>query len=249
MAEPSPSAADMEKDPLIKMAECRICQEEDPIHNLESPCACNGSLKFVHRRCVQRWCNEKGNTTCEICHKPYEPNYTVPQPPPEEIAIDISGWTVSNTSFDLHDARIFAMAEAERRFLEAEYDDYQSTNGGGSAFLRSVALIVMALLIMRHALALTDPEETDDADDESALFSLFLLRVCAFLLPCYIMAWAVSIIQHRMQEQEATGALTATHFAFVLHTDPTRERQFARAVAAAEAATAPPNVIPSQETV
>lgn len=23
--------------------------------------------QFAHRDCIQRWCNEKGNTTCEIC--------------------------------------------------------------------------------------------------------------------------------------------------------------------------------------
>lgn len=25
--------------------------------------------QYAHRKCVQRWCNEKGDTTCEICHK------------------------------------------------------------------------------------------------------------------------------------------------------------------------------------
>lgn len=25
--------------------------------------------QYAHRRCVQRWCNEKGDTTCEICHQ------------------------------------------------------------------------------------------------------------------------------------------------------------------------------------
>lgn len=34
-----------EEAPLIGMGECRICQEEDSINNLESPCACSGSLK------------------------------------------------------------------------------------------------------------------------------------------------------------------------------------------------------------
>lgn len=34
-----------EDEPLIQMAECRICQEEDSINNLETPCACSGSLK------------------------------------------------------------------------------------------------------------------------------------------------------------------------------------------------------------
>ncbi|CAK9138110.1 unnamed protein product [Ilex paraguariensis] len=58
-----------EEEPLIQTVECRICQEEDNIKNLEVPCACSGSLKFAHRNCVQRWCNEKGDITCEICHQ------------------------------------------------------------------------------------------------------------------------------------------------------------------------------------
>lgn len=34
-----------EEKPLIQLVECRICQEEDSINNLETPCACSGSLK------------------------------------------------------------------------------------------------------------------------------------------------------------------------------------------------------------
>lgn len=54
-AGPSSSVADDEKieenddlneqEPLLKMMECRICQEEDNLENLETPCACSGSLK------------------------------------------------------------------------------------------------------------------------------------------------------------------------------------------------------------
>lgn len=25
--------------------------------------------QYAHRKCVQRWCNEKGNIICEICHQ------------------------------------------------------------------------------------------------------------------------------------------------------------------------------------
>lgn len=38
-------AGDNEEQPLIQMGECRICQDEDSIQNLETPCACSGSLK------------------------------------------------------------------------------------------------------------------------------------------------------------------------------------------------------------
>ncbi|KAG6759953.1 hypothetical protein POTOM_036450 [Populus tomentosa] len=186
-----------EEEPLIQGAECRICQEEDSVSNLENPCACSGSLKYAHRKCVQHWCNEKGDITCEICHQPYQPGYTAPPHPPhsEDTAIDIGGgWTISGTQLDLRDPRLLAIAEAERHFLEAEYDDYAASNASGAAFCRSVALILMALLLLRHALTATD---SDGEDDVSTFFSLFLLRAAGFLLPCYIMAWAISILQRR----------------------------------------------------
>lgn len=214
-----------EDEPLINGAECRICQEEDHISSLEVPCGCSGSLKYAHRKCVQRWCNEKGDITCEICHQPYQPGYTAPPPAPrpEDAAIDIGGgWTLSGTPLDLHDPRLLAIAETERQFLEAEYDDYAASSASGAAFCRSAALILMALLLLRHAWSVPD---ADDEDDMSAVFSLFLLRAAGFLLPCYIMAWAISILQRRRQRQEA-AALAATQVAFVLQSGQRRGLQF-----------------------
>ncbi|EPS63401.1 hypothetical protein M569_11384, partial [Genlisea aurea] len=46
---------------------CRFCFDGENISRLEAPCCCSGTIKFAHRDCVQRWCDEKGNTTCEIC--------------------------------------------------------------------------------------------------------------------------------------------------------------------------------------
>ncbi|KAK8952272.1 hypothetical protein KSP39_PZI004689 [Platanthera zijinensis] len=50
---------------------CRICHEEEEqdTTTMETPCACSGTLKFAHRGCVQRWCDRKGSTICEICLK------------------------------------------------------------------------------------------------------------------------------------------------------------------------------------
>ncbi|XP_057466421.1 uncharacterized protein LOC130755871 [Actinidia eriantha] len=210
-----------EEEPLIQMVECRICQEEDSIQNLEIPCACSGSLKFAHRKCVQRWCNEKGDITCEICHQPYQSGYTTPPlvPRSEDTTIDISGdWTISGSHLNLHDPRLLAMAAAERRLLEAQYDESADANAGGFAFCRVAVLILMALLLLRHALTITTGDDDDD-DDASTIFSLFLLRAAGFLLPCYIVAWAISILQRRRQRQEAaaaTAALTATEVAFMI---------------------------------
>jgi len=228
--------------------ECRICQEEDSIKNLETPCACSGSLKFAHRKCVQRWCNEKGDITCEICHQPYHPGYTAPPPAPraEDTIVDISGsWAISGNPLDLHDPRLLAMAAAERNLLEAEYDEYADTNADGAAFFRSAALILMALLLLRHALTIGNGD--DDDDDASTFFSLFLLRAAGFLLPCYIMAWAISILQRRRQRQDAAAALAATEVAFMIQQGQRRGLQFT--IPPVPAATPGPAVNPPQEPV
>ncbi|EEE68755.1 hypothetical protein OsJ_27447 [Oryza sativa Japonica Group] len=233
-----------EEEPLIQTVECRICQEEDNISNLESPCACTGSLKYAHRACVQRWCDEKGDLTCEICHEPYKHGYTaLPRAHPDETTIDIrqasilyyshffiyfnylpvpitiGGWTITGTAFDLHDPRIIAMAQ--NHIMEADYDDYSVTNASSAAFCRSAALILMALLVLRHVLVLTD----EDEDDASSMFLLFLLRVTGFLLPFYIMAWAINILQGRRRRQVA-AALAATEVAFILQSGQRRGMNF-----------------------
>ncbi|CAA7035062.1 unnamed protein product [Microthlaspi erraticum] len=208
---------DDEEEPLIQSVECRICQEEDSVKNLESPCSCSGSLKYAHRKCVQRWCNEKGDTICEICHKPYQSGYTAPPPPPaDDTVIDISEDWTNGVPLDMNDPRILAMAAAERHFFDAEIEDYADSNADGAAFCRSAALILMALLLLRHALNLTNNNSDEDEDDPSAFFLLFMLRAATFLLPCYIMAWAISILQRRRQRQEA-AALAAAEVAFMLH--------------------------------
>ncbi|KAG5536606.1 hypothetical protein RHGRI_024135 [Rhododendron griersonianum] len=244
-----------ELEPLIQMVECRICQEEDSIKNLETPCACSGSLKlcfnqFAHRKCVQRWCNEKGDITCEICHQPYHSGYTAPPPAPrsEDTTIDIrqvyASWTISGNPLDLHDPRLLAMAAAERNLLETEYDEYADTNADGAAFFRSAALILMALLLLRHALSIGNG---DDDDDASTFFSLFLLRAAGFLLPCYIMAWAISILQRRRQRQDAAAALAATEVAFMIQQGQRRGLHFT--IPPVPAAMPGPAVNPPQEPV
>ncbi|CAN1795551.1 hypothetical protein LINPERHAP1_LOCUS20648 [Linum perenne] len=190
-----------ENEPLIQTVECRICQEEDSLVNLEVPCACSGSLK------------------------PYQPGYTAPPPPqPDDCAIDMGeGWTINGSPLDLHDPRILAMAAAERHLLDDEYDEYADGSANGAAFCRSAALILMALLLLRHAMSLNNSDSDDD--DVSTFFSLFLLRAAGFLLPCYIMAWAISILQRRRQRQEAE-ALAASEVAFMIQAGNSRGLHF-----------------------
>lgn len=203
-----------------EFVECRICQEEDEDRRMEIPCACSGSMKYAHRKCVQRWCNEKGDTTCEICQQTYKHGYTAPQRPHSGgIAIDISGnW---GSQLDLDDPRVIAMAAAEHRLLEAEYDEYTAGNSSGAACCRSAALIFMALLLLRHALAIASA----GGDEDVSTFFTLLLRTAGFLLPCYIMARAMNIIQNRRQRQEAV--MTAAEVAFLMQARRARGLRFA----------------------
>ena len=50
--------------------ECRICLETSG--ELISLCGCNGSLKYVHKNCIEQWIAYNGNINiCELCNKEY----------------------------------------------------------------------------------------------------------------------------------------------------------------------------------
>ncbi|KAG6499945.1 hypothetical protein ZIOFF_039759 [Zingiber officinale] len=266
-----------EEEPLIQSVDCRICQEEDHVENLEVPCACNGSLKipdrvdrhallhgfqcikliyvfqyvytlvivwitmllsgghvntikqkqilgldspmYAHRACIQRWCNEKGDTTCEICHEQYKPGYTTPPRIHfDDTTIDIN-WLITGSALDLHDRHVLTMRAAHHHLVEGDYDGYAS-NDSGAVFCRSVTLILMALLLLRHALIINNAdgnEDDSDVEDASAYFSLFLLRALGFLLPCYFMAWIITIMQRQRERQvKSFGMLEIPPLATIL---------------------------------
>ncbi|KAK1379593.1 RING-CH-type domain-containing protein [Heracleum sosnowskyi] len=208
-------------DETASWRECRICHDEDSICNMETPCTCRGTLMFAHRKCVQQWCNEKGDISCEICQQPYQPGYTAPPRPQfETITLDIGGgWQISGTPLDLHDFLSMAIPEEERQLLEGDDDDdSDSVNDTGAAFFRSVvALVLMALLLFHHAFALSDDKE----EDNLSVLTFILLRTIFFILPCYIIAWVISLLHHRRQRQEA-AAVAATQFAIALQSGQVR---------------------------
>ncbi|KAF1874864.1 hypothetical protein Lal_00007479 [Lupinus albus] len=157
------SSSSNKDDGDVVVEECRICQEEDQVQDMEAPCSCNGSLKkldyeyvsslvlamqFAHRKCIQRWCNKKGNTTCEICNQAFSPNYSIPPVRSNDImAIDISFYFNEfyvipkhrqewERSSDFH----LALASAEHQFLQTEYEDCAITQISSVACLRSATL-------------------------------------------------------------------------------------------------------------
>ena len=62
------------------MALCRVCLEGyKPKNKLITPCKCNGSIKFVHRKCLLKWIkfrvgDIKTKYKCEICNTKFNIN-------------------------------------------------------------------------------------------------------------------------------------------------------------------------------
>ncbi|VVB10644.1 unnamed protein product [Arabis nemorensis] len=51
---------------------CRICRSpEGPDNPLRYPCACRGSIKYVHQECLLLWLNRTGYKQCEVCKRSY----------------------------------------------------------------------------------------------------------------------------------------------------------------------------------
>ena len=55
---------------------CRICMEEEPIDSpsMVAPCACSGSVRYVHRRCLAVWISTnpaKNLRGCSTCSSPW----------------------------------------------------------------------------------------------------------------------------------------------------------------------------------
>lgn len=52
---------------------CRICRNSGDADNpLRYPCACSGSIKFVHQDCLLQWLNHSNARQCEV-HLPLSP--------------------------------------------------------------------------------------------------------------------------------------------------------------------------------
>ena len=52
---------------------CRYCYMDNFQKSMIAPCKCDGSVKYVHIYCLERWRRLKNNPSrCEICNKKYK---------------------------------------------------------------------------------------------------------------------------------------------------------------------------------
>eukprot|EP00658_Telonema_sp_P-2_P013220 TRINITY_DN15005_c0_g1_i1.p1 TRINITY_DN15005_c0_g1~~TRINITY_DN15005_c0_g1_i1.p1 ORF type:complete len:486 (+),score=95.62 TRINITY_DN15005_c0_g1_i1:3-1460(+) len=77
---------------------CRICRVGDPLSDLIAPCACNGSSKFIHRDCLNRWrtltTNPEHQRLCAECKTPYQLEFVQDLTEAEGGAVERAGRAV-----------------------------------------------------------------------------------------------------------------------------------------------------------
>jgi len=55
------------------MLRCRYCLEDDNLSALLAPCACKGTMQYVHEACLVNWLTCGGKSRCEVCKCKFEP--------------------------------------------------------------------------------------------------------------------------------------------------------------------------------
>ncbi|XP_022997792.1 uncharacterized protein LOC111492643 isoform X1 [Cucurbita maxima] len=175
-----------------------ICHDEDDESNMETPCSCRGSLKYAHRMCVQRWCNEKGNIICEICHQDFKPGYTAP--PHVFYNGGISSLMHFRGSWEMSRLNQHVPAEMlDHEYLDSAFDDFISPSPCSVLCCRIVAVMFIVLLVLRHTL----PIIISGAGEFSLTLLMFLiLRIVGILLPIYVMVRVFTSIRRRRHYQD-----------------------------------------------
>lgn len=185
-------------------AHCRICHEEEfeSRKSLEAPCACSGTVKFAHRDCIQRWCNEKGNTICEICLKEYGPGYTAVTLASKKSQLIEAAVTIRDSleiprrDHGPRNPRLVAIAEGVA--MEAEFSECTSAADRGASCCRTLAFTFTVLLLLKHIFAAVTAETKDYP---FTLFTVLILRAGGIVLPMYVLIRTIAAIQRSIRRQ------------------------------------------------
>ncbi|CAA0393163.1 unnamed protein product [Arabidopsis thaliana] len=186
----------------VRITRCRICHEEEEESFFEVPCACSGTVKFAHRNCIQRWCNEKGNTTCEICLQVYKDGYTAVSKQSklieQEVTIRVNGRRRRRSR------RLVSIAESD-------ISQCNSVADRGASFCRSLTFTLSVFLLMKHTFDVIYGTE----EYPFSVFTVLTLKAIGILLPMSIIIRTISTIQktlrrrHQYPESEEEDRLSS----------------------------------------
>ncbi|ONK63188.1 uncharacterized protein A4U43_C07F12310 [Asparagus officinalis] len=150
-------------------------------------------FQFAHRRCIQRWCDEKGSTVCEICLQKFEPGYTVP---PKLALLDIAV-TIRGS---LEVPRLNYESQNTGLIDEESDNDYPGCSPPShpsAALFRTIALIFMVLILARHLVIVL---ATGEGNYPFAAATVLLLRASGIFLPFYCIMRIIAAIQKKQQQ-------------------------------------------------
>ncbi|KAL4370406.1 hypothetical protein HN51_014900 [Arachis hypogaea] len=167
---------------------CRICHEEEfeSSTTLEAPCSCSGTVKFAHRDCIQRWCNEKGNTICELCLQQYQPGYTAK---PKKSHINDEAMS-TRMEEEESNGRIEIMDEVE------EQPECNAATQRSASCCRTIALAFTFVLLVRHIFAVLS---SGTEDYPFTLVTVIILKASGIILPMYIIIRTIGAIHNSVQ--------------------------------------------------
>ncbi|OIT06965.1 PREDICTED: E3 ubiquitin-protein ligase MARCH8-like [Nicotiana attenuata] len=173
---------------------CRICHEQEfeSLKSLETPCACSGTVKFAHRDCIQRWCNEKGNTTCEICLQKFESGFYVPSPK-KVYLVDNTAVTIRGSLEVIRRSEAEPESSAEEEEEEILESQCSQTRDRNYSYCRTALLIFTIVLLMRHVLMVLNGGAKDYP---FTLPTLILIKASGIILPMYIIIMMITKIQN-----------------------------------------------------
>ncbi|KAG0497337.1 hypothetical protein HPP92_002028 [Vanilla planifolia] len=175
---------------------CRICHDEEESPScMESPCSCSGTLKFAHRRCTQRWCDEKGATS------KFEPNYSVKAASTAEthlvdVAVTIRG-SLEVPRYNYEPQRSPLVSVDEDR-PERGYNECSLESNRRAQMLQIVPLTFAIMLLLKHLIALQSAAAEDYA---FTLATVFLLRAVGILFPFFCIMRLITEI-HKLRDRE-----------------------------------------------
>ncbi|KAI3773195.1 hypothetical protein L6452_04399 [Arctium lappa] len=183
---------------------CRICHEAEfeSSKSLETPCSCSGTVKFAHRDCVQRWCDEKGNTDCEICLQKFEPGYSVtplkkaPQHMYDTHLTLRESLEVPRTDENLETVNVaigLGIGGEEESLIEREYAECSSAADTAASMCRTLALIFTILLLARHLIGVLMGET---GDYPFTLLTVLVIKASGILLPMYIIMRIIDVVHN-----------------------------------------------------
>nr|VDD53585.1 unnamed protein product [Brassica oleracea] len=194
-------------DLISNFSRCRICHEEEAESYFEAgpglyaisrnipPCSCSGTLKFAHRDCIQRWCDEKGNTIYEICLQDYFFRTTKTDTPSK-----------NDEHLNTYLANKFLKVlrqnggRRNRRLVDRTESDFQECNsdaGRGASCCRYSALLFSVVLLIKHAFDVVYGAN----EYPFTIFTVFALKAIGILLPMLVIIRTVAAIQSSLQHQ------------------------------------------------